>query len=155
MPSSSQTSGGKVTNMTGQRLIGANARVDAAPARNAISILRHPKARMIASAGPNRFTASISLAFAVNCVRRRPARKLVHLYRLAAQQCPPPYPPPQAGEGREGVGETGRVRLIGGPACADISGPVSHAGGRRQESRSRTQLGPVPVRRAPAPGQST
>src|SRR5258707_12864229 len=81
-PSSTKTSGGKVKNIAGQKLIGANARVDAAPARNAISILRHPQARMIALAGLDRFTASISLAFAVNCGRRCPERKLIHLYRL-------------------------------------------------------------------------
>src|SRR6266481_5117373 len=114
MPSSIKTSGGKVKNIAGQKLIGASARVDAAPARNAISILRHPQARMTAVAGLDGFTTSISLAFAINCVRRRPARKLAHLYRLATQPCPPPYPPPRAGEGREGAaGEMWRVRLIG------------------------------------------
>src|SRR5262249_56323429 len=40
VPSSSQTSGGKVTNMTGQKLIGATARIDAAPAPNTLNTLR-------------------------------------------------------------------------------------------------------------------
>src|SRR5262245_10932990 len=89
IPSSIKTSGGKVKNIAGQKLIGASARVDAAPARNAISILRHPQARMTAVAGLG-FTASTSLAFAVNCVQRGPERQLIHLYRLAAPRCPPP-----------------------------------------------------------------
>src|SRR5215831_18241945 len=84
-PSRSQTSGGKVTNIIGQRLIGANARVDAAPAKNAISALRQPQARMTGLARLNQFTASISLAFAVSCARQRLEWKLIHPCQLAVQ----------------------------------------------------------------------
>src|SRR5262245_65115068 len=99
IPSSIKTSGGKVKNIAGQKLIGASARVDAAPARNAISILRHPQARMTAVAGLDGFTASTSLAFAVNCVRRGPERQLILPYRLAGRRRPPPYyyPPQEIG----------------------------------------------------------
>src|SRR5262249_28434554 len=98
---------------------------------------------------------------AVKC-RRCLERRQIRLYRLAAQRRPPPYPPPPgtrrvgaAREGREGAGETARVRPIGGPACADRSGRASPAGGRRRESPTPTRPDPAPVRRAPAPGQST
>src|SRR5438445_13465214 len=42
----SQTTTGKVRNITGQRLKGASARVEIAPAANAVAARRHPQASM-------------------------------------------------------------------------------------------------------------
>src|ERR1700693_6602647 len=90
-PSRSQTSSGKVTNIAGQTLIGANAKVDAAPARKAISALRQPQARMTGWARLNQFTAAMSLQLLDD--RARPGRPSTRPVRPAGRRVRPPGPP--------------------------------------------------------------
>src|SRR3984893_15782880 len=134
--------------MIDQRLIGASASVDGTPSRDAMTALRHPQARMTGFARLNQFTASTSLARAVNFARRRPEWKLIPLFRLRVK------PAARRRAMLPQIAGWGCVLWPASTACADISGPALRAVDRRQGSRSRAHPDPVPTRRAPAPGQS-
>src|SRR5260370_42031469 len=111
-PSRSHTSSGNVANITGQTLTGANAKVDAAPAENAISALRQPEARMTGLARLNQFTVSISRQLAADRPRRRPERMPIHAYPLAAE------PAARRCGVRRLAGARGCVQWPALPACA-------------------------------------
>src|SRR6516165_3424305 len=141
-PSMSQTSTGNVTNIAGQTLIGAKPKVDAAPARTAISDLRQPHARMIGWARLNQFTAAA------------PSQALADRARLRQpRSCLPPFAKKPVRRPARPLCEN-FARCRGAPRGAHKFAPASPAADRHRESRSRTDLGPATILRAPARGRS-